>query len=53
MKLKTFNEKYEKKVREIDKKKRKLVDFNWVIKITICAFLISFVFSIVTDPFRN
>ena len=49
MKLKTFSEKYEKKVKKIDKKKRKFVDFNWVIKITICAFVLSFLFSLLTE----
>lgn len=49
MKLKKFNEKYEKKVKKIDKKKRKFVDINWVIKITVCAFLLSLIFSLITD----
>lgn len=49
MKLKRYNEKYEKKVKKIDKRKRKFVDFNWVIKITVCALLLSFCFSFATD----
>lgn len=49
MKLKKYSEKYEKKVKKIDKKKRKFVDLNWVIKITLCALFISFIFSLITD----
>lgn len=49
MKLKKFNEKYEKKVKKIDKKKRRFVDLNWVIKITLCAFFLSLIFSLITD----
>lgn len=49
MKLKISNEKYEKKVKKIDKKKKRFVDFNWVSKITICAFFISIFFSLITE----
>lgn len=49
MKLKKYSEKYEKKVKKIDKKKRKFADFNWVIKITLCALFISFIFSLIMD----
>ena len=34
---------------KIDKKKRKFVDLNWVIKITLCALFMSFIFSGITD----
>lgn len=49
MKIKKFNEKYEKKVKKVDKQKRKFIDVKWVITITICAFFLSFFFSFITD----
>lgn len=49
MKIKKFNEKYEKKVKKVDKQKRKFIDIKWVITITICAFFLSFLFSFITD----
>ncbi len=49
MKIKKFNEKYEKKVKKVDKQKRKFIDVKWVITITICAFFLSFLFSFITD----
>lgn len=49
MKIKKFSEKYEKKVKKVDKNKRKFIDIKWVITITICAFFISFLFSLITD----
>ena len=38
MKIKQFSEKYEKKVKKIDKKPKKFIDVKWVITITACAF---------------
>lgn len=49
MKLKDFNEKYEKKVKKIDKRKRRYVDVKWVLTITFCAFFISLAFSSLTE----
>lgn len=51
MKIKSFNEKYEKKVKKIDKVPKKFVDYKWVLTITVCAFLISLLFSSLTDVF--
>lgn len=49
MKIKTFNEKYEKKVKKIDKRKKRYVDVKWVLTITFCAFFISLIFSSLTE----
>ncbi len=49
MKLKEFKEKYEKKVKQIDKKPRRFVDFKWVFIITLVAFFMSIVFSGLTE----
>lgn len=48
MKLKLFKEKYSNKVNKKPVAK-KYVDIKWVITITILAFLISLVFSLVTE----
>lgn len=49
MKIKKFNEKYEKKVKKIDKKTRKFFDLLWVLKVSFFAFLISLAFSTITE----
>lgn len=49
MKLKKYNEKYEKKVKKVDKKIRRFFDLKWVLIITLCAFLISLSFSFFTE----
>jgi len=49
MKIKSFKEKYEKKIKKIDKEKKKFVDIEWIFKITVTAFLISLFFSSVTE----
>lgn len=49
MKLKKYNEKYEKKVKKIDKKTRRFFNFKWVLTITLCAFFISLSFSFFTE----
>ncbi len=49
MKVKSFNEKYEKKIKKIDKIPRRLIDMKWVVTITFCAFLISLFISCLTQ----
>ena len=49
MKLKDFRVKYEKKLKQIDKRPKKFIDFRWVITITLIAFIISLFFSSITD----
>lgn len=49
MKIKKYNEKYEKKVKKLDKKTRKLFDLLWILKVTFLAFIISFSFSFITE----
>lgn len=49
MKIKGYTEKYEKKIRKIDKKKRRFIDGKWILYITIVAFIISIIFSGITD----
>lgn len=49
MKIKSFKEKYEKKIKKIDKEKKRFVDIEWIFKITVTAFLISLFFSSVTE----
>lgn len=49
MKRKSFDEKYEKKVKKIDKIPKRFVDFKWIFSITFCAFLISLLFSSLTE----
>ena len=51
MKVKHFKDKYEKKVKKIDKFPRRFTNVNWVIKITLIAFLISLMFSVITEVF--
>lgn len=49
MKIKSFREKYEKKVKKIDKVPKRFANYKWIITITICAFLISLFFSSITE----
>lgn len=49
MKLKTYKEKYSKKVLKKKPKEKKLIDWNWVITITSLSFIISFIFSGVSE----
>lgn len=49
MKLKTYKEKYSKKVLKKKPKEKKLLDWNWVITITSLSFIISFIFSGVSE----
>jgi len=49
MDKKLYKERYSKKV---DKKKisnKKIIDFNWIIKITVLAFVISIIFSLLSE----
>ena len=46
MKLKIFKEKYSKKVNKKPVKNRKLVDYKWIITVTLLAFFISLIFSL-------
>lgn len=49
MKLKKYSEKYEKKLKKIDKKPKRFVDVKWVVSITLAAYLISLFFSGATE----
>lgn len=49
MKLKNYKEKYFKKVSKKPIKNKRLVDYKWIIKVTILAFFISLVFSFFSE----
>lgn len=49
MKLKRFKEKYSNKVLKKPIKNKKFVDYNWILTVTILAFLISLIFSFVSE----
>ena len=49
MKNKKYKEKYSKKTSKRPVKNKKLVDYNWIIKITVATFFISLVFSMVSE----
>lgn len=49
MKIKSFNEKYEKKVKKVDKRPKRFANYKWVTTIMLCAFLISLLFSSLTE----
>ncbi len=49
MKLKKFKEKYSNKVDKKVIKNKKLVNYNWIIKITIITFVISLAFSLLSE----
>lgn len=49
MKLKKFKEKYSKKVNKKPVKNRKLVDYKWIITVTLLAFFISLIFSLFSE----
>ncbi len=49
MKLKIFKEKYSKKVNKKPVKNRKLVDYKWIITVTLLAFFISLIFSLFSE----
>ncbi len=49
MKVKTFKEKYSKKVTKKPVKNKKLVDYKWIMIVTILAFCISLIFSFFSE----
>lgn len=49
MKLKIFKEKYSKKVNKKPVKNNKLVDYKWIITVTLLAFFISLIFSLFSE----
>lgn len=49
MKIKLFKEKYAKKVNKIKVKNKKKTDYKWVITITITAFVVSILFSVLSE----
>ena len=49
MKLKIFKEKYSKKVNKKPIKNKKLVDYKWIITVTLLAFFISLTFSLFSE----
>lgn len=49
MKLKTFKEKYSKKVNKKPVKNKRLVDYKWITTVTILAFCISLIFSFCSE----
>ena len=53
MKLKIFNEKYEKKLKKIDKRPKRYVDYKWIVTVTICSLLMSFLFSSAMEVITN
>lgn len=53
MKKKEYNEKYSKKVNKKKNTSKKIIDFKWIFLITICAFLISIIFSFLSDVIIN
>lgn len=49
MKFKKFKEKYSKKVNKKPIKNKKLVDYRWIITVTLLAFFISLIFSLFSE----
>lgn len=49
MKLKQYKEKYSKKVSKKPVKNKRLVDYKWIITVTILAFFISLAFSFFSE----
>lgn len=49
MKNKKYKEKYSSKAGKRPVKNKKLVDYNWIIKITLATFLISLIFSLLSE----
>lgn len=49
MKYKNFKEKYSRKVTKKPVKNKKLVDYKWIITVTLLAFFISLVFSLFSE----
>ena len=49
MKIKRNKEKYEKKLKRIDKKPRRFIDIKWILTITAIAYVLSIFFSFFTE----
>lgn len=49
MKLKRYKEKYSKKVSKKKIKNKKLIDYKWILTVTLLAFLISLLFSLFSE----
>ena len=49
MKNKKYKEKYSKKASKKPVKNKKLVNYNWIIKITVATFFISLIFSLISE----
>jgi len=49
MKLKKYKEKYSKKAAKKPVKNKRLVDYKWIVTVSILAYLISLVFSFVSE----
>lgn len=49
MKLKKYKEKYSKKVSKKPVKNKRLVDYKWIITVTLLAFFISLAFSFISE----
>ena len=49
MKRKEYKEKYYKKTGKVPIKNKKLINYNWILKITIATFLISLIFSLISE----
>lgn len=49
MKLKSFNEFYSKKANKKPVVNRKYVDYKWLVTVTVLAFVISFIFSFISE----
>ena len=49
MKIKDYNEKYEKKVVKKPIKNKRLVDVKWIVTVTVLAFFISIIFSFFSE----
>ena len=49
MKLKRYKEKYSKKVVKKPMKNKQMIDYKWIITVTVLAFFISLVFSFISE----
>ena len=49
MKLKKYKEKYSKKALKKPVKNKRLVDYKWIVTVTLLAFFISLVFSFISE----
>lgn len=49
MKNKKYKEKYSKKASKKPVKNKKLVNYNWIMKITVATFFISLIFSLISE----